>query len=49
MELAKVTRRLDADQQRANRKSKKVIRRTQIEVPNAQHEKVGDDGVEEAP
>src|SRR3984885_7848285 len=38
-----------ANQQCANRKSKNVTYRSQIKVANAHHEKVADDGVEEAP
>src|ERR1035438_10213007 len=49
MKPAEMPRRLEADQQRANRKSKNVTDRSQIKVANAHHEKVADDGVEEAP
>ena len=49
MKLAKMARRLEADQQCANRKSKNVTQRSQIEVSNARHEKVADDSVEETP
>jgi hypothetical protein len=49
MKLAEMPRRLDADQQCANRKSKNVTYRSQIKVANAHHEKVADDSVEKAP
>jgi hypothetical protein len=49
MKLAEMPRQLEADQQCANRKSNNVTYRSQIKVANAHHEKVSDDGVEEAP
>ena len=49
MKPAEMPRRVEADQQCANRKSKNVTYRSEIEVANAHHEKVADEGVEEAP
>src|SRR5579862_9169618 len=49
MKLAEVPRQLEADQQCANRKGKNVTCRSEIKVPNAHHEKVAHDGIEEAP
>src|SRR6201996_9060025 len=49
MELAEMPRRLEADQQCANRESDNVAYRSQVEVADAHHENVADDGVEEAP
>ena len=49
MELAEVTRREQADEECADRKSQNVTYRSEIEVANAHHEKAADDGVEEAP
>src|ERR1700761_7895668 len=42
-------RREQADQQRANRKSKNVMDRSEIEVANAYHQQVAGNHVEEAP
>src|ERR1700691_2462952 len=49
MKLAEMARRMEADQQCANRKSKNVTYRSQIKVTNADHEKIPGDGVKEAP
>src|ERR1700678_2206514 len=49
MKLAEMPRRLEADHQCANRKSKNVTCRSQIKVANAHHQKVAGDRVEEAP
>ncbi len=49
MKLAEMPRRLKADQQCADRKSKNIADRSQIKVADTHHEKVTDDGIEEAP
>src|ERR1700690_2476172 len=49
MKLAEMPCRMQADEECARRKSKNVADRSQIEVANAHHQKVGGNGVEEAP
>jgi hypothetical protein len=49
MKPAEMPRRVQADEEYANRNRNNVTYRSQIEVANAHHEKVADDGVEESP
>src|ERR1700733_13548938 len=49
MKLAEMPRRLEADQQGANRKRNNVTVRSQIKAANPRHQKIAGDGVKEAP
>jgi hypothetical protein len=49
MELPKVTRRKNADEQRAQAERKDVTSRPRIESADARHEQIRNDSVEESP
>src|SRR5579862_8915443 len=49
MKLSEMPRRLQANQQRANRKCENITYRSQIKVANAHREKIPDDSVKESP